>query len=119
MSRRASVDLPQPDSPTMPSVSPLSTTNDTSSTACTLPIFRLNRPPRMGKCFLRSRDDQHRLGRAAAVARIAGGVCGVACVLGHRAVAHACTSMAWRSPSLTRLKDSEVMKIASPGSAQT
>ena len=29
------------------------------------------------------------------------------------------TSIAWRSPSLTRLKDSEVMKIASPGSAQT
>ena len=71
-SRRASVDLPQPDSPTMPSVSPLSTTNDTSSTARTLPIFRLNRPPRMGKCLLRSRDDQHRLDLAAAVARIAG-----------------------------------------------
>ena len=36
--QRASVDLPQPDSPTMPSVSPCRTSNETPSTACTLPI---------------------------------------------------------------------------------
>ena len=31
--------LPQPDSPTMPSVSPSSTWNDTPSTACTMPFL--------------------------------------------------------------------------------
>ena len=35
MSARASVDLPQPDSPTRPSVSPASTSMLTSETACT------------------------------------------------------------------------------------
>src|SRR5262249_37821327 len=53
MSSRASVDLPQPDSPTTPSVSPFSTVKDTSSTARTLPTRRPSRPPWMGKCFFR------------------------------------------------------------------
>jgi hypothetical protein len=35
MSTRAVVDLPQPDSPTTPSVSPLRTSKETSSTALT------------------------------------------------------------------------------------
>ena len=53
--QRASVDLPQPDSPTMPSVSPWRTSNDTPSTALTLPIsFWKMMPRRTGKCFLTS-----------------------------------------------------------------
>jgi hypothetical protein len=38
MISRAVVDLPQPDSPTMPSVSPFRTSKDTPSTACTAPM---------------------------------------------------------------------------------
>src|SRR4051812_12460340 len=49
---RAVVDLPQPDSPTMPTVSPLAIANDTSSTARTV-LLLANRPPRTGKCFVR------------------------------------------------------------------
>src|SRR4051794_11040933 len=48
---RAVVDLPQPDSPTMPSTSPLSTAKLTSSTARTTPVLPMN-PPRTGKCLL-------------------------------------------------------------------
>ena len=43
MSRRAVVDLPQPDSPTMPSVSPRRTSKMTPSTACTAPTSRWSR----------------------------------------------------------------------------
>ena len=43
---RATVDLPQPDSPTSPSVSPAATEKLTPSTACTVPIRRRNTPPR-------------------------------------------------------------------------
>src|SRR6476469_8919512 len=48
---RAVVDLPQPDSPTIPTVSPLAIENDTSSTARTV-LRLLNRSPRTGKCFV-------------------------------------------------------------------
>src|SRR6202040_3468455 len=48
---RAVVDLPQPDSPTIPTVSPLAIENDTSSTARTVLRFA-NRSPRTGKCFV-------------------------------------------------------------------
>jgi hypothetical protein len=37
-----SVDFPQPDSPTMPSVSPGVTSNDTPSSARTAPVFMPN-----------------------------------------------------------------------------
>src|ERR1700681_4400201 len=48
---RAVVDLPQPDSPTMPTVSPFAMENDTSSTART--VLRLAKSsPRTGKCFV-------------------------------------------------------------------
>src|SRR5829696_7515878 len=50
---RPVVDLPQPDSPTSPSVSPAMMSNDTSSTAWTRATSREKRPPRMGKYFLR------------------------------------------------------------------
>src|SRR4030095_4951703 len=49
---RAVVDLPQPDSPTMPTVSPLAMEKETSSTARTV-LRGLNRSPRTGKCFVR------------------------------------------------------------------
>ena len=49
---RAVVDLPQPDSPTMPTVSPLAMANDTSSTARTV-LRLLKRSPRTGKCLVR------------------------------------------------------------------
>src|SRR5438045_555508 len=50
---RPVVDLPQPDSPTRPSVSPGCMSNVTSSTACTRATSREKSPPRMGKYFLR------------------------------------------------------------------
>src|SRR2546429_10021211 len=50
INNRAVVDLPQPDSPTIPTVSPLAIENDTSSTARTV-LRLLKRPPRTGKCF--------------------------------------------------------------------
>src|SRR6266576_7148556 len=49
---RAVVDLPQPDSPTIPTVSPLAIENDTSSTARTV-LRLLKRSPRTGKCFVK------------------------------------------------------------------
>src|ERR1700704_5631434 len=52
INNRAVVDLPQPDSPTMPTVSPLAMANDTSSTARTV-LLLPNRPPRTGKCLVR------------------------------------------------------------------
>jgi len=47
MSESAVTDLPQPDSPTMPSVSPAASSNDTPSTARTT-------PSRVKNCVLRS-----------------------------------------------------------------
>src|ERR1700730_9412696 len=49
---RAVVDLPQPDSPTMPTVSPLAIEKETSSTARTV-LRLLNRSPRTGKCLVK------------------------------------------------------------------
>src|SRR5882757_3512827 len=49
---RAVVDLPQPDSPTIPTVSPLAMEKETSSTARTV-LWGLNRSPRTGKCLVR------------------------------------------------------------------
>ena len=55
-SSRPVVDLPQPDSPTRPSVSPRLTSNDTPSTACTAPTcLRKISPEVSGKCLTRSR----------------------------------------------------------------
>ncbi len=48
-SSRASVDLPEPDSPTIPSVSPFCSSRLTSVTACTAPTsFRSTTPRRIG-----------------------------------------------------------------------
>src|SRR6202167_2083678 len=46
---RPTVLLPQPDSPTRPSVSPCSSANVTPSTAFTSAVFRLRTPPTTGK----------------------------------------------------------------------
>ena len=54
--RRAVVDLPEPDSPTSPSVSPGWMSNEISSTACTLATSRWKMIPRViGKNFVRLR----------------------------------------------------------------
>ena len=55
---RPSVDLPQPDSPTSPTVSPRKTSRSTPSTACTWPTVRCSIPLRTGKCFLHARAPQ-------------------------------------------------------------
>src|SRR5262249_11720055 len=55
---RRTVDLPQPDSPTSPSVSRGAIANDTPSTANTMPPARRRKPWRMAKCFLRSRTSR-------------------------------------------------------------
>src|ERR1017187_1685602 len=52
---RPTVDLPQPDSPTRPRVSPCAIEKLMPSTANTVPPARCNKPFRTGKCFLRSR----------------------------------------------------------------
>ncbi len=52
------VDLPQPDSPTMPSVSPGCTSKETPSTARTTPPPRPNRPAFSGKCFFSPTTDR-------------------------------------------------------------
>jgi hypothetical protein len=54
MSSRAVVDLPQPDSPTMPRVSPSMTSKSMPSTARTT-FFGPKKPPAMGKCLTRPR----------------------------------------------------------------
>ena len=56
------VDLPQPDSPTRPSVSPLAMVKLTPSTALTAPTRRCSSPPWIGKCFtsLSTSSDAHR-----------------------------------------------------------
>ena len=48
---RPSVVLPQPDSPTMPSVSPFRTERSTPETASTCPTVCLKIPALIGKCF--------------------------------------------------------------------
>jgi hypothetical protein len=53
MMQRASVDFPQPDSPTIPSVSPFRRPKETPSTAFTEAISFWKTIPRViGKCFL-------------------------------------------------------------------
>ena len=52
--------LPQPDSPTRPSVSPSRMSRSTPSTACTVPTRRLNTAPFIsGNCLTRPVDPQH------------------------------------------------------------
>src|ERR687897_855473 len=60
---RPKVDLPQPDSPTRPNVSPCSTVRLTPSTALTAPLLRENSACPTGKCFLRFRISNKLMGR--------------------------------------------------------
>src|SRR5206468_1241354 len=77
----ATVDFPQPDSPTMPSVSPGYRSKETPSTACTAPICFLNRMPRVsGKCLTRLRTCSTG-SRSAAPGPAAGSVSVGACVI--------------------------------------
>ncbi len=66
VSRRPMVLLPQPDSPTSPTVSPAATSNVTSSTARTVPLALQPRDLTL-KCFgqaLNGKDgDRRRLGK--------------------------------------------------------
>src|SRR5262245_39531265 len=62
---RAAVDLPQPDSPTSPSVSPGNTENEMPSTANTEPCRRPKAPRRTGKCLTRSTTS--RMGATSAI----------------------------------------------------
>ena len=107
---RAVVDLPQPDSPTMPSVSPLKTSRSTPSTARTMPRSLPDQLAPAAEMLHQPADREQRLGRSAAIA------------LGARRLedrAHERTSMAERRPSDSRLNEIEVMKIITPGSAAT
>ena len=51
--QRPVVDLPQPDSPTMPRVSPAAMLKLTPSTACTRSTSRLSSPPLIGKYLVK------------------------------------------------------------------
>ena len=106
MSRRAVVDLPQPDLPTTPSVSPLSTSKSMPSTARTS-ADAPNTPFLTGKCLTSPRTDNNgcagppRSGATTTGAFIAS------------------RPSPTRSPSERRLNEIEVMKIMAPGSAAT
>src|SRR5690606_39171032 len=61
ISSLARVDLPQPDSPTTPRVSPRCRSKETPSTALMAPICRLKSTPWVsGKCLTRSRTSRTR-----------------------------------------------------------
>ena len=57
ITRRAVVDLPQPDSPTMPSVSPFITSKSTPSTALTIVRVRARSPLLLPKCLVSPRTE--------------------------------------------------------------
>ena len=59
-STRPRVDLPEPDSPTSPTVDPASTLRSTPSTARTCPTVRRRMPRWMGKCFTIARALEER-----------------------------------------------------------
>ena len=67
--QRPVVDLPQPNSPTSPSVSPAPMSKLTPSTACTRSISRENTPPFTAKCLRRSRTDRRSAPLTARTAR--------------------------------------------------
>src|SRR6202007_1367636 len=78
-----------------------------------------------GKVFLQILRRHDRLSLAAAIACVAGRDRGLSLTLSRCGKVHgdlrrqARTSIAWRSPSATRLNDNEARKIAAPGKAQT
>src|SRR5579864_8038975 len=68
MAVRPSVDLPQPDSPTSPRVSPVLISRSTPSTACTCPTVRCSTPDATGNQTFRSVIETN--GSAAVHARV-------------------------------------------------
>ena len=109
ISSRATVDLPQPDSPTTPRVSPFATDRVRSSTARTTLRPWPKMPPPTGKCLRKP---------AASSSGWAGPPrSSIGFTVSMSAPPQAFTSMAARKPSLMRLKQIEVMKIITPGSA--
>ena len=115
ISSRAVVDLPQPDSPTMPTVSPLAIENETSSTART--VLRAAEQVAAHREMLgQAVDLQQRLRRRRRDPRSAQACrSGVSVSL----IDQFRMSMALRMPSLSRLKQIETAKIIAPGSAAT
>ncbi len=108
------VDLPQPDSPTMPTVSPLAMAKDTSSTARTV-LRALNKSPRTGKCLVSPETCSS--GCAAPPMSSTGASIsrdGLVSLMRQFLI-----SMALRMPSLKRLKQIETAKIMAPGNAAT
>ena len=96
---RASVDLPQPDSPTRPTVSPRATSRSTPSTARTT-LARPKKPSRgSGKCFTRPRTDSSGSPRRL------------------RAPARACAARPWLAGRARRRRRQRLARIASPSSA--
>ena len=109
MSRRAVVDLPQPLSPTTPSVSPLSTSK----------IDAVDGAHHRAAC--RTGPSLHREVLHEAATPTSSGCAGPPRSRGstaHRAL-HDFTSIADRSPSDSMLNAIDVMKIITPGSAAT
>ena len=106
ISRRATVDLPQPDSPTTPRVSPLATERREIVDGAHHLAAAPEQPAADREMLAQAARQQQRLGRSAAIRDAeAARPC------------QAFTSMAARRPSLIRLKQIEVMKIITPGSA--
>ena len=67
---RPRVDLPQPDSPTRPTVSPRRTSRSTPSTAWSWPVVRRRKPCLTGKYFLRPRTRSRMSSSAAPCRRV-------------------------------------------------
>jgi hypothetical protein len=100
-SSRAKVDLPQPDSQSLALADGKRHAVDR--------LHRLAAAPLHRKMLAQITGDHHRLMLAAAVTRI----------VHRRSHGYIRTSIAARRPSLTRLQQIEVMKIATPGRAHT
>ena len=103
---RDSVVLPQPDSPTSPSVSPSTSVNVMSSTACTAPTWCVNRMPCLiGKCSLTCSTSSSGLG---------GGGGAVAL---RRGSAHAASRLGFGDGGLGRQPDLAGLELAQPALA--
>ena len=111
---RAVVDLPQPDSPTIPTVSPLTMEKETSSTARTV-LRGLNRSPRTGKCLVRPVTCSS--GCAAPPTSATGSSSSTDGLVS--LIRQFLMSMALRMPSLSKLKQIDTAKIMTPGNAAT
>ena len=107
------VDLPQPDSPTTPSVSPLQDVEaDAVDRAHHLALAELQALAFQREVFQQVAHQQQRLARSADIACIAR-----ANMRLHDCIRHCLTSIAERRPSDNTLNEIDVMKMNTPGSA--